>query len=680
MAGEVAVNDAGDVMILGADNQWQRATVAQNDRGDRMYLNGNQWAPVPQSSPPSTQGWLPTAIARGVGDLVGMAGDIRDLRRTALRAISPEAAAIQEAKPNRLANMLPNGNDVSGFIMRNTGITPTEAQTPLGRIAADGVRMATGSAVGGGLPSMLRNMALGGTAGLLSGGAGELTAGTAAEPAARIAGALAPSGAAALRAAVRGQPIQEAVRALEGVTPQQMDQAQELMRQSSRLGSPITLPEAVQQVVGGRITGLQGAQDLAQNSIGGQRVMGPFLDQRNAGAVRAVNSIDVPGPTSAMPPEVTGQRIMEEAGREVSAVRGARSSAVAPMYQAASDAVTNSPQVAQRVEQALNRSLTSLDNMAAGNPALEGVVTRLRDRLAAGQNNWEALQDVRREIRDLMRPMREGERPVLDRKTGALVGREIQGLTNNLHMIVPQLRAADAEYIRLSRSLVDPVEQGMLGRLAETDNPMMQRGILFPQSQTGGQIINAPGSTQATVERLSGANPTRGRVDVDAMQSSRNLLRAELDARIEQALATRAQGPTERPGAAVVSRLAPTEQRVDTLEQAFRALPNGDEAARGFRILMDTLGAQAYQPAANSATARRLAQQQGATRAVVAPVQWAQDWLKNADTRALAEAITTPEGFHRLRALAAIDDPGRREAAIRGILALNRARVGAEQP
>jgi hypothetical protein len=49
----IAVNDAGDVLTLNG-GAWKPATVAVNDAGDRLALDGKSWVPLAASKPPDT--------------------------------------------------------------------------------------------------------------------------------------------------------------------------------------------------------------------------------------------------------------------------------------------------------------------------------------------------------------------------------------------------------------------------------------------------------------------------------------------------------------------------------------------------------------------------------------------------------------------------------------------------
>lgn len=85
MAGEIAVNDAGDVMVLQGD-QWKPAPVAADDRGNRVYYDGQAWQPVPGAQPQQGQAPQPEAPSFGrrvLDTAVGAVQGLRDFTRMA---------------------------------------------------------------------------------------------------------------------------------------------------------------------------------------------------------------------------------------------------------------------------------------------------------------------------------------------------------------------------------------------------------------------------------------------------------------------------------------------------------------------------------------------------------------------------------------------------------------------
>lgn len=701
-----------------AGSWWEDAPVVQAPPSAPPSSGGNWWdaAPVVQpataatppeggaASDPWWRSWVPKALAQGFGDILGMPA-------AALNRAAPEAADIQKramtamgARPEDVARLdatrapLPTPEEITGQVergMRAVGVAPVDAQTPAGRVGQDAVRFATGSVLPGSplrsLPAQVMGGAVAGaTSGVAGEGARALGFGETGQAVARTAGALLPAGAGAATRSFRGAPVRDAAQALEDLTPQQLDQARNLMREAERMGSPITVAEAVQQVAGPNVA-LSRAQDLAQNSTGGQRVMDPFLTQRNAGATQAVEGFAAPYTPRGQDAAMIPSRVQEQAGREVAAAYQARTAAVQPFYaQAATQAAE--PARAATVQNIVRGATLRLEAMAQRDQS--GLLQRQLDELRAafdGTVDWDSINRARRFFRDQLRDQGLPGQPVLDREMARAGGQVINSMTSALHRAVPDLRRADVEYMRLSREVVDPVEKGLIGRISQTDDAGAQRGLLFPSSPMGGAVPTNPEAVGDAVGRLAGPAAQRRAVGVNALDDTRGLLGAELRTRLDEALQLRSSGPTDRPGAASASRLAPSQGREDNLLAAFRALPGGAQAAEGFQRLMDVLGAQTFQPARNSATAGRgeaireagrggaLGLARTASNPFRAVPEWLENWQRNTNTEDLARALTTPEGFHTLRALARVDSSAQREALIRGLLTGQRAAVAAGQ-
>ena len=114
--------------------------------------------------------------------------------------------------------------------------------------------------------------------GATSEAAGQLTQGTPAEPYARVVGAIMPQAVGAGYSAAR-QALNPINQSMQGVTPVQASVAQTLLDESRAAGSPITVPEAMQQVTGSG-TRLGDLQRVVEQSPQGAATMRPFFAQR----------------------------------------------------------------------------------------------------------------------------------------------------------------------------------------------------------------------------------------------------------------------------------------------------------------------------------------------------------------------------------------------------------------
>lgn len=184
--------------------------------------------------------------------------------------------------------------------------------------------------------------------------AGQATKGTEAEPYARMAGAIAPAalGMAASGAARLANPT---ARAIEGLTPAQERQAQQLLDQSRQMGAPLTAAEAVQHVTG-NATRAGDLQRVIEQSPEGGAIMKPFFAQR-------------PGQSEAI-----GRQAMDQISPAVTDPYG-----VAPRVHGAAQETVNATPQGQHLATSVNRLGQRTTAEEAGNvirPELQNIYDR----------------------------------------------------------------------------------------------------------------------------------------------------------------------------------------------------------------------------------------------------------------------------------------------------------------
>lgn len=239
---------------------------------------------------------LPSSAARAGAGIVGfpqVLGDLADRAATKLTNLvgydqdkSPVFGAIDRFVGNKLGINLkdstpisqqmgiPNLGDVS---LRGNkqlmGLLYHEPQTALGRIAD----FTAQNVLSGGTSKrgLLQSIAQGGAGGIL-GEVGDTLLGTPGRVAGQMLGVM---GAGALPS-LRGTAGSVAKDALEGVTENQLAQAKALMDDAARMGTPLTVPEAVAQITGGNP--LQQVQRWAEQAPKGRQAFDPMMNARPA--------------------------------------------------------------------------------------------------------------------------------------------------------------------------------------------------------------------------------------------------------------------------------------------------------------------------------------------------------------------------------------------------------------
>ncbi len=149
------------------------------------------------------------------------------------------------------------------------------------------------------------------------------------ETPARIVGRLAAGvgGALATRGSTAGNMIRGSV---DGLTPQQLDAAEQMLQRAAAAGTPISRAEAIQSVTNGATR----MGDL-QHTVEGMGGMKPFYSGRAASNDAAAReAFDTIAPRSADPSRV-GRQVGEAAGDTLNDVRGAINRQTKPLYDAA---------------------------------------------------------------------------------------------------------------------------------------------------------------------------------------------------------------------------------------------------------------------------------------------------------------------------------------------------------
>lgn len=291
---------------------------------DQLQAMATAAAPETKAAPPSTMSDIASSSAsgllKGTGALIGLPGDIDNLtahvRHWALEKagiISPETRAKMDASPGTFGVDLGSGPIISALSKgadtisdaiggKDTHVENFKPSTTLGQYAetissflpAAAATVATGGAsslpeIAGGL---VKQAVIPGAA---SETAGQVTKGTALEPYARAAGALA--GAAPGMAAdylARMAPSSRLATALSTMNDADFAKVQSLMDEGRALGSPVPMNEAVQHVTNGA-TSIGDIARVVENSPAGGPIMKAFYADRPAQtdhlATRGFNAI-----------------------------------------------------------------------------------------------------------------------------------------------------------------------------------------------------------------------------------------------------------------------------------------------------------------------------------------------------------------------------------------------------
>lgn len=564
---------------------------------------------------------------------------------------------------------LPSSEAVQGAIEGVTGPL-YEPQTTAGQYARTAAEFVPGTlmAPGGGVIS--NAIRYGVVPGLTSEAAGQATKGTAYEPFARVGGALAGGGAAALmsRPGTAARAIREQLP--EGVTPQMVDQAGALIDSAAQQGVTLSWPEALSQVAGRPVLTnvLRHLEGAPQTEARMAEFFGQRPQQIETAGRQAIGNI---GPVNAAPSTI-GPAVGQAAEGIVNDVRGAINTASEPLYTAASTARL-SPQEMARVT--AHPGWQEARNAVRNDPQLNRYVANLPDDSVGFLNEVKKYLDTAAE--NASAPVNAQRN--MQRSAG--YGADATAVRDAARRASPEYgQALDLQATARERYL-QPLLDGPLGKLASRDTTTRDAiNALFPQNP----LPNSAQEIGRTVGQLARRNP---RVAAD-------LVRAHVESVFNEATQALQSGANQAGGAKFAAVLVGNPQQRANLEAAINALPNGAERLAGFNRFLEVAQATGTRQNIGSRTAynAEMLKNQSTSglvgegaKAVANPlkgVQFLADkyerWRLGRNLDELANILTSPQAANQLRAIARMP-PGSRQAGAVALRIANIARVSSSR-
>jgi hypothetical protein len=457
--------------------------------------------------------------------------------------------------------------------------------TRAGKFASTAGEFVPGAMIGG-VPNMARNaVAFGVIPGLVSEGAGQVFEGGAMETPARIVGGLAGgfAGAGALRGATADNMVREAV---DGITPQQLDAAEQLFQRAQHAGQPISRAEAIQAVTHGGT----GIGDL-QHTVEGMGGMKPFYAQRPAqNEAAARQAFDNIARQSADPSQI-GHIMGGNAERIVQNARAAINTATRPMYDAAGQHL-----VPQQVHAAMTADPLFAETVRTirNDPARNALVRAASDRSV---RMYDAVaKELEQRSRNAAQPLNPQANQAVSSVTGSLGGdiKDIAIAAERAAVNGPSsYEAALAAQTRMRQQYLEPLLNGPIGKIAGRDTTTRKAvEALFPDNPLPGSSREVGDAMRA----LSSRSP----------MVARQLVRTHAEMTFNEAAQRLASGPNQSGGAKFAAILRGNSDQAQNLEAAVRALPSGDATWNGFSRFLDILEAQQFRQATGSRTAFKI--------------------------------------------------------------------------
>jgi hypothetical protein len=552
-------------------------------------------------------------------------------------------------------------NQQVGKVTEAVGAPLHKAQTDVGKAAGNVADFVFQGATGAGTVRQLPGAAVkfGLLPGMVSEGAGQATEGTAFEPYARVAGALV-GGVPAIVSGMRSAPGNILKDATKGVTDADFTAAQKLMDDARAAGSPITLPEAVQQVTNGR-SGLADVQRVVEQSRQGGSIIRDMMADRagnNAAMVDRQLAGDL-GPLPASPYEVA-PRVQAAAETELTSVRQGINDKAKPFYDA-SRAQTVADDAFEVIEN--NPSFRAALKSVRNDPILAPTIADLPD------NAVGVIDAVKKQLDDM------GSTAGMagERFRAGEIGKGKSEMLEVADTAAPDYATARQIGAEGRQTKLNPLERAPTGQLAEADTFEKQKQILFAADPL-------PGSERQVGQAVASV------VKTDPV-AAQNLVNMKIRQSFAEATQNLASGPAQFGGPKFVASLTGNGQQRKNLEAAVKALPDGQVVWEGFNRMLNILEAQGRRQHAGSQTEfnKLLNKDMGAggvgdvAALMASPGKWwsaAQDAYQQfrygKNTELFANLFTSPEAVKELRKIAQLSPGNHKTQAVISNLIVSR--------
>jgi len=603
------------------------------------------------------------SLGKGVANLVGLPGDILKGARWVsdqaaqvpgrafnyfagdgsftMPAASQQSAAetdrrLEGGNPFGTGMTLPGGSDIVRGVENITGQLP-KPQTTAGQYLGTLGEFAPTALLSPG--TALQRAAMTAVPAVASETAGQVTKGTAAEPYARLAGALA-GGVGTAWAQSPSYANRMTARAAQDVTPQQFRAAETLMRDAQARGVTLTVDEALQAVTNGA-TRLGDVRRVVESTTEGGQRFAPVMAQRPGQMQQATEaSLNQIAPRSQNPSLIGSQ--MQDAGQgSINGVRRAINQATTPLYAAAAPA--RIPTAEYQRLQALpgyNEALATVRNT----PQLNRYVANLPD------DSVGVLNEVQKQLRISGENAAGAFNPARNQQVAAGYGIDADDVTATGRRLSPEFgRALDVQAQARQRFL-DPLDAGPVGKISRSDDFVTQGRALMGDRPAPREVATA---TQA----LMNQNP----------QATRGLVREQVGRVADRTVAglDSAGRPDQFAGAKFAREMRGNARERENIETAIRTAA-GPNAERDVSRLVDVLGATGWRQRQGSLTAfnqeaigdMQRGGVQSLVQAVMKPLQTGKDTVARARLGSQAERLAEillsgPDGVRRVEQIAA---------------------------
>jgi len=543
---------------------------------------------------------------------------------------------------------------VRTYLTEKGVLTPeAEFNTPIGRVAGFTTELATSgginprnvvrageSALGRGslrpidsFSRLGKDVAMTGVTGVTGGATTELLRDIGVEsPVAQFLATTATMGAAGTPLALRSTAGEIAKKGFQGITPQQIKQADDLLKYSYSQGNKLTAAEALAQVTGSNP--LIATQRVVENMPKSAPTMADFLRGRPQSNVEFMERT-----LAQVSPRVEGAEtnLQKTAEKAITSAEKMRTQASAPFYEAAGKVAIAKDELTGYLS----------------DPRIRGAVDKVRSVDTYGvkgmpENDMRVLIAAKQSLDDdytkQMNAMTGAQK-----NAGAVTYAAREKLDQFLASKSPVYKQGRDIYSQVSQDIVTPLRESRVGQIAEggvgEQGMRTQQGVLMPTNPQ----VTTPKDIKATVQALRRQDPNA--VPAWTRQSLEGIFN-ETGQKLQG-------GENQFGGAKFASTIAGNKQQRENLKTLVTESA-GIQAWNGFEKMLDVMEAQGKRQPIGSATAfnQMIAEEfkQGgvgklATTAAK-PSQLANaydEFRMGKNAQILAKLLTDPDGINKLK-------------------------------
>lgn len=562
----------------------------------------------------------------GIGELAKLFGFTPEQYQSAKQYMDVGGQVKQMVGADKLPSMeMPTSGQITQ-LAREAGIPMERAESTPGKLAQTAVRNIVSAPVRSALlPSVV---SAGGEEAL-----GGVFAGTPLEPYARgVGGIAAPL---ALSPFAAKSPLERMyAESTKRMTPQEVQAASQLQKQSFKAGMPVTSLEAMQQASGGKTT-LPSLQRQVEVTPASSSIMQEFMATRGA---QTQKSLEQRFPTT------TREQMGTDVQRAAQAEQRALQKQIVEEGGGAFEAIK-----AKKIPQSWMKNLENESAVIAEAAKAVDTIPAYRDLLKGYETNSIARVEA-------MRQFLSDKYTTLSAQNMGKVTSEMKAYDDARRNLlkkaddqIPDYKTARKEYDAIRERVESPVRESPLPKLAETNELPKQFGDLF--ATKAAEINLTPQKVTMTLESLAKTDPN---LPKDFLTQ---YMRASLE-NVQRAAST--QGGTV--GARFADTIAKNTTQRENLRAAFKGVygDKGNQAVNGLNKMMDILEAQGRRLPSGSPTAEKGMMAEASVgvvgQALKQPLSTVgtlyQQIFFGQDYNRIAKAITSPDGVMALENLA----------------------------